>query len=84
MMLLLPDQGSGSADRPLSRHSPGSPIKSRSKNLGPSQSDEARRQWVREEWTMLGVFDRRASPLAVMDRRSGDAESFWTGSKAVR
>ncbi|MCG8419306.1 MAG: hypothetical protein MJE77_15340, partial [Proteobacteria bacterium] len=49
--------------------------------LGPSQSDEARRQWVGEEWRILGVFDRRASPLAVMDRRSGDAESFWTGSK---
>ena len=32
---------------------------------------------------MLGVFDRRASPLAVMDRRSGDAESFWTGSKCL-
>ncbi|MCG8421234.1 MAG: hypothetical protein MJE77_25215, partial [Proteobacteria bacterium] len=28
------------------------------------------------------VFDRRASPLAVMDRRSGDAESFWTGSQS--
>ena len=55
--------------------------KSRSKNLGPSQSDEARRQWVGEEWRILGVFDRQASPLAVMDRRSGDAESFWTGSK---
>ncbi|MCG8420304.1 MAG: hypothetical protein MJE77_20420, partial [Proteobacteria bacterium] len=40
--------------------------KSRSKNLGPSQSDEARRQWVREEWRIPGVFDRRASPLAVM------------------
>ncbi|MCG8422982.1 MAG: hypothetical protein MJE77_34185, partial [Proteobacteria bacterium] len=46
----------------------------------PSQSDEARRQWVGEEWRILAVFDRRASPLAVMDRRSGDAESFWTGS----
>ncbi|MCG8421698.1 MAG: hypothetical protein MJE77_27575, partial [Proteobacteria bacterium] len=51
---------------------------------GPSQSGEARRQWVREEWRILGVFDRRASPLAVMDRRSGDAESFWTGSKEDR
>ena len=30
-----------------------------------------------------GVFDRRASPLAVMDRRSGDAESFWTGSVSI-
>ena len=29
---------------------------------------------------VLGVLARRASPLAVMDRRSGDAESFWTGS----
>ncbi|MCG8423626.1 MAG: hypothetical protein MJE77_37485, partial [Proteobacteria bacterium] len=59
----------------LSNHEPGpfSFTKSRSKNLGPSQSGEARRQWVREEWIILGVFDRRASPLAVMDRRSGDA-----------